>query len=338
MKTLKALLLVGATLWVATEAMAAPIPREMVQINLSGGEYAGSKIPGKANFDYVLPNAAALDMWKSKGILIARVPIIWKRLQPVLNQPFNEAYASEIDAVFKLAAARGMSILIDVHDYGTYSGLIIGAADVPFASYGNLMSRMAQRWAGNAGLHGYDIMNEPHDAADVNWVTAAQTAITQIRRYDTVKPIYVEGRSWASAERWPTQSNTLLTLRDPSNNLIFSAHLYLDPDASGTYRAPPTASFDLDIGVKRATPFVEWLIRNNKRGHIGEFGVPNNDPRWTQAMDRMMAYLQANCVPLAYWAAGPWWGTYPLSIEPQAGVVKPQWTVLANYVQTKNCP
>lgn len=337
MKTLKAVLAV-ASLVVATGAMSAQIPRQMVQINLSGAEYAAAKIPGRANFDYVLPSAAALDTWKAKGVMIARVPIVWKRLQPTLNQPLAEAYASEIDAALKLAAERGMSLLIDVHDYGTYSGKIIGTADVPFSAYGNLMWRMAQRWAGNPGLHGYDIMNEPHDAADVNWVTAAQTAVTQIRRFDKVKPIYVEGRSWASAARWQEQSNGLLAIRDPNDNIIFSAHLYLDSDASGTYPVPPAANFDLDIGVKRAAPFVEWLIRNNKRGHIGEFGVPGNDPRWTEAMDRLMAYLQTNCVPLAYWAAGPWWGTYALAIEPAAGAVKPQWTVLSKYVQTKNCP
>lgn len=320
---------VGA--WAAT-------PTPMVQVNLSGAEFGGEKLPGKANYDYVFPTAAALDGWKAKGIQIVRLPVLWERLQPKLNEPLDATHVKEIDQVLKLAAARGMSVLIDIHNYGTYRGNVIGSSSVPVSAYGNLMWRIAQRWGANPGLHGYDIMNEPHDAADVNWVANAQAAITQIRRYDSAKPIYVEGRSWASAARWASESNTLLTLRDPKNNLVFSAHLYIDSDASGTYPTPPGDDFDLDIGVKRATPFVEWLARNNRRGHIGEFGVPGNDPRWTQAMDRLLSYLQKHCVPLAYWAAGPWWGSYALSIEPAAGVVKPQWTVLSKYVQTQNCP
>jgi endoglucanase len=310
----------------------------MVHVNLSGAEFAADKLPGTANTDYVFPSSAALSAWKAKGVLVVRMPVLWERLQPTLNEPLDATYAKQIDQVLKLAAARGMSILLDIHNYGSYRGNIIGSPSVPTTSYGNLMWRIAKRWSGNPGLLGYDIMNEPHDAADVNWATYAQAAITQIRRFETVKPIYVEGRSWSSAERWPAQSNALLNLRDPSNNLIFSAHLYIDADASGTYPTGPGDNFDLDIGVKRATPFVEWLSRNKRRGHIGEFGIPGNDPRWPQAMDRLMSYLQKHCVPLAYWAAGPWWGNYPLSIEPQSGVVRPQWTVLAKYTTTQNCP
>jgi endoglucanase len=90
------------------------------------------------------------------------------------------------------------------------------------------------------------------------------------------------------------------------------------------------------IGVNRAKPFVEWLIRNNKRGHFGEFGVPADDPRWLVAMDNLMSYLHDNCVPLAYWAAGPWWGNYPLSIEPRNGVMPSQWTVLSKWIKAPN--
>jgi endoglucanase len=337
MKPFKALCFAASLLLFGQGAQAAT-PTPMVQVNLSGAEFGGDKLPGKANYDYVFPSATALSTWKSKGVTVIRVPVLWERLQPKLSSPLDATHAKEIDQVLKLAAARGMSVILDVHNYGKYHGNIIGSSSVPYTAYGNLMWRMADRWKGNAGLNGYDIMNEPNGDFDANWQTAAQTAITQIRRYDTVKPIYVEGKSWSGARQWPDVNGSLLLLRDPSNNLIFSAHLYIDSDASGTYPIAPAADFDLDIGVKRATPFVEWLTRNNRRGHIGEFGIPGDDPRWGQAMDRLLAYLKTHCVPLTYWAAGPWWGTYKLSIEPQVGVVSPQWTVLSKYVQTQNCP
>lgn len=337
MNSMKALCF-ATSLVIACQFAQAATPTAMVQVNLSGAEYAGDKLPGLANTNYVFPSATALSNWKAKGVTVVRVPVIWERLQPTLKGPLATQYGSEIDQVLKLAAARGMSVIIDVHNYGKYGGNIIGSPSVPYAAYGDLTKRMAKRWQGNPGLNGYDIMNEPNGNFDANWKYAAQTGINGIREYDKVKPIYIEGMSWSGANQWPSVSNTLLLLNDPSNKIIFSAHLYIDSDASGTYPVPPGDNFDLDIGVKRATPFVDWLTRNNRRGHIGEFGIPGDDPRWGQAMDRLLAYLKTHCVPLTYWAAGPWWGTYKLSIEPQVGVVSPQWAILSKYVQTQNCP
>jgi endoglucanase len=336
MKIFNALWVAVSILVASSAALAAPV--SMVQVNLAGAEFAGGTLPGRPNYDYMFPTITSLNAWKANGVQVIRLPVLWERLQPVLDNPLDPVYAKLIDKTLELAAARGMSVILDIHNYGTYRTKLIGSLDVPLRSYANLMWRIAQRWNGNPGLNGYDIMNEPHDAFDAGWPAAAQAGINGIRRYDTAKPIYVEGRSWSSAARWASVNGALLNLRDPSNNLIFSAHLYFDADASGSYKTGPGDDFDLDVGVKRATPFIEWLKRNNRRGHIGESGIPGNDPRWSQAMDHLMAYLQKHCVPLTYWAAGPLWGSYPLSIEPQAGVVRAQWTTLAKYVQTQNCP
>ncbi|MDR3566241.1 MAG: cellulase family glycosylhydrolase, partial [Negativicutes bacterium] len=184
-----------------------------------------------------------------------------------------------------------------------------------------------------------DLMNEPHDGADANWPEVAQVGIDGVRKYDQARPIYVEGRGWSSAANWPRLNASLLLLKDPANRLIFSAHLYLDTNGGGLYGQPPAADFDLDTGVLRARPFVEWLAQNNRQGQLGEMGIPGDDPRWLQAMDRLLAYLKLHCVPLAYWAAGPAWGDYPLSIEPQQGRDKPQWSVLVRYIYSKTvCP
>lgn len=331
-------MLLAATLMAGSACALAANQVSMVQVNLAGAEFAGGTLPGRPNYDYMFPTTTSLNAWKANGIKVVRVPVLWERLQPVLNEPLDSVYAKLIDKTLSMANERGMTVILDIHNYGTYRTKLIGSSDVTLSHYANLMWRVADRWKGNPGLNGYDIMNEPHDAFDAGWPAAAQAGINGVRRFDTVKPIYIEGRSWSSADRWASVNGPLLTLRDPSNNLIFSAHLYFDADASGTYKTGPGDNFDLDIGVKRATAFVEWLKRNNRRGHIGESGIPGNDPRWTQAMDRLLTYLQKHCVPLTYWAAGPLWGDYPLSIEPQAGVVKAQWTVLSKHVHTQSCP
>uniref|UniRef100_UPI00254EB068 cellulase family glycosylhydrolase n=1 Tax=Mycobacterium tuberculosis TaxID=1773 RepID=UPI00254EB068 len=87
-------------------------------------------------------------------------------------------------------------------------------------------------------------------------------------------------------------ADKLLDLQDPSENLVFSAHLYLVRDASGRYVEKTDKSFDPNMGIKRATPFINWLQKNGKRGHIGEIGVPPHDKRWRNAMDRTLAHLQ----------------------------------------------
>ncbi|MBQ0742315.1 MAG: cellulase family glycosylhydrolase, partial [Pseudomonas sp.] len=165
----------------------------------------------------------------------------------------------------------------------------------------------------------------------------AQAGIDGIRKHDMQKPLLIEGTSWSSAARWPRYADALLELEDPADNIIFSAHLYIDSDASGSYKAAPGDNFDPMVGVKRAEPFIGWLKEHGKRGHIGEFGVPGDDPRWLDAMDKLLAHLQDNCIPITYWAAGPSWGKYRLSVEPRKGVDQPQWAVLEKYLGQGNC-
>ncbi len=325
-----AVVLAGFALSGAFAQAAESLP--MIHINVSGAEFNAKTLPGRPGYDFMFPSATYFDKWQAKGIKVIRVPITWERLQPVLGGPLDPTYAALIDTLLTRAESRQMAVLLDIHNYGVYRKQPVGSSAVPYAEYKKFLSLVAERWNGKAGLHGYDIMNEPNGAADANWPTSAQAGIDGVRSFDKIKPIYVEGRSWSSASQWAIQNGALLLLRDPSNNLIFSAHLYLDSDASGTYKTGPAANFDLDIGVKRAKPFVEWLARNNKKGHIGEFGIPGNDPRWTQAGTRLLEYLNKNCVPVAYWAAGSMWGTYPLSIEPNAAGDKPQWAMLAPFV------
>jgi len=68
---------------------------------------------------------------------------------------------------------------------------------------------------------------------------------------------------------------------------------------------------------------------------IGEFGVPGNDPRWLTMLDQAMDYMKSRNMSGTYWAAGPWWGSYPLSVEPtnidNNPVDKPQMAILSKY-------
>ena len=339
MRWLRQSVLAGLTLTVlqglCIPAQATTLP--MVLINVSGAESSEGKFPGEHGTDYFFPSEDYFARWKAKGIRTVRFPVKWERLQPVLGDGLDATYAGLIDKMLMQANQQGIGVIIDVHNYARYRQQVIGSANVSVDHYRQLMQRIAERWHEAPALYAYDLMNEPHDDSDAIWPQAAQAGIDGIRQVDRKRLIIVEGRDWSSAARWPQNNDALLALKDPANNLVFSAHLYLDSNGSGTYKDAKNRSIDPDIGVNRAKPFIQWLQKNGRRGQIGEMGFPDDDPRWAIAADRLLTYLQAYCVPLAYWTSGESWGPEPMNLEPVNGQDRPQWQVLVKYLEASKC-
>jgi endoglucanase len=339
MRWLRRSVLAGLTLTVFQglyiPAQAATLP--MVLINVSGAESSEGKFPGESGTDYFFPSEGYFARWKAKGIRTVRFPVKWERLQPVLGDGLDPTYAGLIDKMLMQANQQGIGVIIDVHNYARYRQQVIGSRKVTVDHYRQLMQRIAERWHDAPALYAYDLMNEPHDDSDAIWPQAAQAGIDGIRKVDRKRLIIVEGRDWASAARWPQNNDALLALKDPANNLVFSAHLYLDGNGSGTYTDPKNQPIDPDIGVNRAKPFIQWLQKNGRRGQIGEMGFPDDDPRWAVTADRLLTYLQPYCVPLAYWTSGESWGREPMNLEPVDGQDRPQWQVLAKYLDAPRC-
>ncbi|HDZ57886.1 MAG TPA: glycoside hydrolase family 5 protein [Pseudomonas xinjiangensis] len=309
---------------------------ELIGINVAGAEFTSGKLPGKHGTHYFFPPEGYFEQWAKRDIRTVRFPVKWERLQPELNGDLDDTYASLVDELLKRAEKHDIKIILDVHNYARYRGDVIGTEKVPVTAYQDLMERIAKRWKDQSALYAYDIMNEPYGTDD-KWPAAAQAGINGIRKHDKKRPLLIEATSWSSSARWPKHGDELLTLKDPADNMIFSAHVYIDSDASGSYDDGPGKNFDTAIGVKRVEPFVGWLKEHGKRGHIGEFGIPADDDKWLQAMDELLAYLNENCIPITYWAAGPSWGNYKLSIEPKDGKSGRQLEVLQKYVGKGNC-
>jgi endoglucanase len=339
MRWLRKSVLTGLSLTIihayCTPAQASTFP--MVLINVSGAESSEGVFPGELNRHYFFPSEQYFARWKAKGITSVRFPVKWERLQPVLGGGLDPTYAGLIDKMLAQAKAQGINVIIDVHNYARYREQVIGSSKVTVAHYGQLMRQIAERWHDTPALYAYDLMNEPHDDSDASWPEAAQAGIDAIRSVDARRLIIVEGRSWSSAQRWPQHNDALLALKDPANNLVFSAHLYLDSNGGGGYRDRKGGAINPDIGVERAKPFIEWLQKNGRRGQIGEMGFPDDDPRWAQAADRLLAYLRQHCVPLAYWTSGESWGKEPMNLEPIDGRDRPQWQVLSKYLEAPHC-
>ncbi|TWI52347.1 endoglucanase [Pseudomonas duriflava] len=309
---------------------------ELLGLNLSGAGFAPQVLPGVNGTNYIFPVESYFQQWSAKGIKLVRFPIIWERLQPTLGGALDPTYIALIDRTFGYAQKYNVKVILDLHNYARYRGQIIGTSSVPYAKYQDVMTKITQRWSGQSSLYAYDIMNEPHDAL-AYWPTAAQYGINGVRAVDKTRPIFIEGNGWAEATRWAQWNDPLLKLTDPANNLIFEAHTYFDDGAGGNYTGVDVGTLSATYGVERVKPFVEWLKKNGKKGYIGEFGVPDNDARWNTIMDNMLAYLRDNCIPSTYWAAGPGWGDYFLSVEPINGVERPQWPTLKKYINNTRC-
>ena len=158
------------------------------------------------------------------------------------------------------------------------------------------------------------------------------------RQIDTKTTIIVSGDEFSSARRWKECSDNLKTLTDPSNNLIFQAHIYFDSDSSGNYnKGYDEDGATVQTGVARLKPFVDWLKENNKRGFVGEYGIPDTDGRWMDILDAALKYLQENGINGTYWSAGPRWGDYPLSVQPTNNYTqdRPQLSTLLKYKSTQ---
>lgn len=316
-----------------------PAPVRMNGVNLSGLEN-GSVIPGVLNTNYICPTAADFNYYHAKGLNLVRIPFKWERVQSTLNGPLNSTYLGYIDGVVALASARGMKVILDMHNYaervtaGVSPNPKLGSTYVPYSAYADAWRKLADHYKNETAIYAYDIMNEPNGLGSGVWVTGAQAAINAIREVDLNHDIIVEGESWANAWDFENKNPRLHTLNDPIGRLIFSAHSYWSDGGADTYK-----SYDLEnganpqMGVDNVRPFVTWLKKYGFKGFVGEYGVPNDgDPRWLTVLDNFLAYLAAEGVSGTYWASSPWYNNN-LNCIPTSNytVDKPQMSVLQNY-------
>ncbi|RGN51220.1 MULTISPECIES: glycoside hydrolase family 5 protein [unclassified Bacteroides] len=315
-------------------------------VNLSGAEFGGI-YPGIDGTHYGYPTEKDLDYFKAKGLYLIRFPFRWERIQPAMNGELNTTELEKMKLFVKAAEERNMQILLDMHNFGRYciycdgkdsknnQYAIIGNSRCTIENLCDVWIKLAKEFKDYKNIWGYDIMNEPNAMLKTTpWFNIAQACIDAIRTVDTKTTIVVSGDEFSSAKRWKEVSDNLKDLIDPSNNLIFQAHVYFDHDTSGNYAKDyDEDGANIQTGVARLRPFVEWLQENNKRGFVGEYGVPDKDGRWLDILDAALKYLQDNGVNGTYWSAGPRWGDYPLAIQPTENYTKdrPQMEILLKY-------
>lgn len=321
-------------------------------VSLAGAEfgvdaYGSGPLPGAFGVNYMYPDSkyaagyASPDYFVSKGMTVFRLPFRWERLQPARNAAFDAAELTRLSTTVSDLTAKGVTVILDPHNYARYGTALIGSQAVPNADFADLWSRLATAFKGNKSVL-FGLMNEPHDMPTEQWVKAANAAIAAIRATGATQTILVPGNGWTGASSWSQSwygtpnATAMLGIQDPGNNFAYEAHQYFDPDGSGTN----TACVSTTIGAERLKPFTDWLHANGKKGFLGEFGA-STDPTCLSAIDGALTHLEQNAdvyLGWTYWAGGPWWGVNWMAIEPVAGKDTGQMTTLLPHLAAPVTP
>lgn len=304
-------------------------------VNLSGAEYNSTALPGRYGYQYFYPSATAVDYFQAKGMNLIRLPFLWERVQPTLYGPLDQTELQRLVTFVNGATAKGLTVLIDPHNYGRYRQQVVGSSGVPHTAFGDFWYRLAVTFKSNPKVL-FGLMNEPYGMTTENWVGAANEAIRRIRLAGATNTIAVPGNAWSGAYSWTANfygtpnAQAMLQVVDSGNNLVFEVHQYLDTDSSGT----TTTCVSPTIGAQRLQVFTDWLRANGRRGLLGEFGAANTDV-CKQALNGMLSFMQTNSdvwVGWTYWLAGAWSSNDPFSVQPVNGVDRPQMQVLQPYL------
>jgi endoglucanase len=299
-------------------------------VNLAGAAFSANALPGVYGQDFIYPNDQEVAYYTLHGMNVFRLSLLWERLQPVLGGPLDPAELGRLKNFIASAEADRASVIIDIHDYGMYRGMLIGQAGVSSADFADLWALLARQF-GQDGHVLFGLMNEPKQQDAANWQSIVQNAVDAIRANGARNRILVSGIGWDSAQGFAATSGaTLGHVTDPDHNLVFEAHEYFDADGSGT----SDQCIAPDAAIARLAPFTQWLKAQHRLGFLGEFGVSRR-PECLAVLDRITAYLSANADVWSgwtYWAGGPIWGDYMFTLEPLNGVDRPQMKVLQTFL------
>ncbi len=326
MRQLTALLLLAA-LPAAPSAGA-----ELAGVNLAGAEFGGlQSVHGQG---YIYPGEAEMRAFRSRGATLFRVPVRWERLQPSLGGPLAAEEMARLDKVIGTANGMGVTVIIDVHNYGRYARQPLGSPTVPTTSLRDLWTRLAQRYKSNPRVI-FGLMNEPIRIGADEWAAIAGDLIIGIRSTGARNLILVPGAYWSGAHSWtkamranPSNAEALKNLADPADNIAFDIHQYFDANSSGT----TTSCVAPDKVEARLAVATNWLRATGRRAMLTEFGG-DRSPACLAALKTALDHLDANPQWIGWtaWASSAWFGSYPLNLYPLQGEVPPQLELMTPY-------
>ena len=305
----------------------APTNTSTGQLSLVGINFSGQE---QLTLPDTYPTDAQIQYYASKGLNVFRLPIAWERLQPTLGGAFSSSELAQIQRVVSYANSLGVTVDLDLHNYGQYNNQPIGSSAVPVSDFTSFWSQMAGVFSGSKVMFG--LMNEPSLNAST-WLTAQNAAIAAIRSAGaTSQTILVSGVDYDGAATWLTSGNAATynpsTIVDPDHNYAFEVHQYFDSNSSGV--GGDTVS--TTIGQQDLAAVTQWAQQNGAKLFLGEFGS-NSDSTALANLKNTLGYMAANSN--AWMGATEWEAStsynYYFNVAPVNGVDSAQLTTLDQF-------
>lgn len=283
---------------------------------------------------YAVHSTKVVDYLASKKVNVIRFLFSWERMQSKLNGPIPAAtsgnYKSYFDDYKRIVDyatnVKGMTVIVEPWQASASGGVggpswrgnRVGDGVVTNANFADFWSKMAAVYANNPRV-AVGLVNEPNSMNTMTWFSAAQAAVTGIRKSGFRGAIHVPGNGWTAAGSWtessydtgwPQRSNAYgwmnangvgKPLTDPLNALVVSVHTYADADASGS----STAVVSSTVTRSRLTTLTSWARTNHLHVFLGEIGMYANAANAASNWSDFTSYLNANGDVLAGFA---WWG------------------------------
>lgn len=306
--------------------------------NAAGAEF-GEVLPGEFGRHYIYPSAETLRYLRSKGMNVIRLPFRWERLQKKQFAEFDQVELKRLQDTVATATGLGMTVVLDPSNFAMYYQKNIGSEDVPIEAFADFWRRLAPLFAGRDDII-YLIMNEPAFVTAQQWLPAANAAIAEVRKAGADNFLLVPGTIWTAAVHWyadqegGSNAEVMRGVVDPMNHYGFDIHQYLDDDYSGT----KTACNKVDEAIAGLERVTAWMEETGNRAFLGEFGG-HARPDCYRGLARVVSLLNARpdvWTGWTIWAAGDWWGDYPLSVQPlEDGLDRPQMVAIEPFIARK---
>lgn len=306
-------------------------------VNLAGAEFNHKTLPGIASKDYTYPNIAELNYVAAQGANMIRLPFSWERLQRVANGPFDPAELARLRTTVDNANAAGLCVLLDVHNYAQYYQYELGdLLPEPAPDGTELTNAFINFWLAlatefpNPNKVAFGLMNEPAHISLVSWAAIAKQTLAALRSAGATNLVFLSGGRWSGVHDWfaglQNNANEFKDLRDPLKRAIIEVHQYTDPNSSGMH-----ATVDAN-SCRAAGEFTQmferikqWALTHQQKLFLGEFGVPQTEQCLNTLSHFLMLMNNDAWLGWSYWAAGSWWGKYPLALSGPNSPEAPQW-------------
>lgn len=286
------------------------LPSREIGVNLSGGEFAATKIPGKLGTDYVWPTSTEINYYDTKGFTLARIPFLPERICPTIGGGLNATYRDALLATVDAVRAKGMWAMLDLHGFWRYNGALITEAQLTYI-WTQLAVAVGTRDKVILGL-----MNEPNGVPATTVVAVQNTVINAIRAAGYVGVIAVSGTAYSGAHSWVTSGNAAaFTALVPDPGVIFDIHQYLDADGAGDTAncVVGSAATLAGDGVFRLSPFTTWARANGRKALLGEWSFTPGSTNCDAWAPGLLDYLRTNS---DVWCGHAYWANFPTAFGP----------------------